>query len=146
MEVSGDSSAEGYAQARILRPGAPAQPILGRFEEFRYGREDPDTNPRGAGEDRCLWASRHPEHLKLLEAWLKSYRPQELFDDQGRLRPGIAELAPRGNRRMGANPHANGGALLRDLRMPDYCDYALEVRTPGVQGIRAGCKVSIRTA
>jgi xylulose-5-phosphate/fructose-6-phosphate phosphoketolase len=76
-----------------------------------------------------------PEHLQLLEAWLKSYRPEELFDDRGRLRPELADLAPSGNRRMSANPHANGGLLLRDLRMPNYCDYAVEVRKPGIQGI-----------
>jgi xylulose-5-phosphate/fructose-6-phosphate phosphoketolase len=58
----------------------------------------------------------HPEHLKLLEDWLRSYRPEELFDEQGRLKPELAELAPKGERRMGANPHANGGLLLRDLR------------------------------
>ena len=66
----------------------------------------------------------HPEHLKLLEDWLRSYRPQELFDEPGRLKPELAELAPKGVRRMGANPHANGGILLRDLRMPDFSDYA----------------------
>ena len=77
----------------------------------------------------------HPEHLKLLEDWLKSYRPQELFDEQGRLKPELAELAPKGERRMGANPHANGGILLRDLRMPDYRSYAEDVPTPGARGI-----------
>ncbi|MDA8137604.1 MAG: hypothetical protein M0036_03020 [Desulfobacteraceae bacterium] len=61
----------------------------------------------------------HPEHLTLLEAWLRSYHPEELFDAQGRLKPELAELAPQGQRRMGANPHANGGLLLRDLRMPE---------------------------
>ena len=76
-----------------------------------------------------------PEHLPLLEEWLRSYRPEELFDEQGRLRPELAELAPEGNRRMGANPHANGGLLLRDLRMPDFLDYATEVARAGVQGI-----------
>ena len=76
-----------------------------------------------------------PEHLPLLEEWLRSYRPEELFDEQGRLRPELAELAPEGNRRMGANPHANGGLLLRDLRMPDFRDYATEVARAGVQGI-----------
>lgn len=79
--------------------------------------------------------AKHPEHLKLLEDWLRSYRPEELFDDQGRLKPELAELAPTGLRRMGANPHANGGALLRDLRMPDFCDYAASVPAPGVPGI-----------
>jgi xylulose-5-phosphate/fructose-6-phosphate phosphoketolase len=77
----------------------------------------------------------HPEHLQLLEQWLRSYRPEELFDSQGRLQPQLADLAPRGRRRMGANPHANGGMLLHDLRMPDYCDYAVEVRKPGDAGI-----------
>ena len=76
-----------------------------------------------------------PEHLPLLEEWLRSYRPEELFDEQGRLRPDLAELAPEGNRRMGANPHANGGLLLRDLRMPDFRDYATEVARAGVHGI-----------
>ena len=76
-----------------------------------------------------------PEHLRLLEDWLRSYRPQELFDERGRLRPELAELAPQGERRMGANPHANGGLLLRDLRMPDFRDYAVDVPAPGVLGI-----------
>jgi xylulose-5-phosphate/fructose-6-phosphate phosphoketolase len=80
-------------------------------------------------------ASSPPEHLKLLEDWLKSYRPGELFDEQGRLKPELAELAPKGERRMGANPHANGGILLRDLRMPDFRDYAVDVPAPGVGGI-----------
>jgi xylulose-5-phosphate/fructose-6-phosphate phosphoketolase len=73
----------------------------------------------------------HPEHLQLLEDWLKSYRPEELFDGQGRLRPELAELAPKGERRMGANPHANGGLLLRDLVIPDFRDYAVKVPSPG---------------
>ncbi len=73
----------------------------------------------------------NPQHLAALEAWLRSYRPDELFDDAGRLRPDLADLAPRGNRRMGANPHANGGILLRDLRMPDFRDYAVDVPRPG---------------
>ena len=75
------------------------------------------------------------EHLKLLEDWLKSYRPDELFDEQGRLQPGLFDLAPKGDRRMGANPHANGGMLLRDLRMPDFREYAAKVPEPGVIGI-----------
>ena len=76
----------------------------------------------------------HPGHLRLLEDWLKSYRPQELFDEHGRLHPELAELAPRGERRMGSNPHANGGMLLRDLRMPDFRDYACPVAAPGAPG------------
>jgi len=77
----------------------------------------------------------HPEHLALLENWLRSYRPQELFDAQGRLVPELAALAPQGDRRMGANPHANGGKLLRDLNLPDFRDYAEAVPSPGVRGI-----------
>jgi len=77
----------------------------------------------------------HPDHLQQLEDWLKSYRPEELFDDEGRLKSELTEVAPKGERRMGANPHANGGMLLRDLRMPDYRDYAVDVPSPGVAGI-----------
>jgi xylulose-5-phosphate/fructose-6-phosphate phosphoketolase len=73
----------------------------------------------------------HPEHLQLLESWMKSYRPEELFDDDGRLILKLAELAPKGDRRMGANPHTNGGLLLRDLQMPDFREYGVNVPTPG---------------
>jgi xylulose-5-phosphate/fructose-6-phosphate phosphoketolase len=73
----------------------------------------------------------NPAHVKLLEEWMKSYRPEELFDADGRLRPELAELAPEGNKRMGANPHANGGLLLQDLKLPDFRDYAVEVPKPG---------------
>ena len=79
--------------------------------------------------------STHPGHLQLLEDWLRSYRPAELFDSRGRLLPELAALAPQGMRRMGANPHANGGMLLRDLRLPDYRDYAVDVPEPGTGGI-----------
>ena len=76
-----------------------------------------------------------PEHIGLLEDWMKSYRPEELFDEHGHLVPLIAALAPQGPRRMGANPHANGGLLLKDLRLPDFRDYAVTVPHPGgVQG------------
>jgi xylulose-5-phosphate/fructose-6-phosphate phosphoketolase len=73
----------------------------------------------------------HPEHVELLESWMQSYRPRELFDEDGRLLAELAELAPKGDSRMGANPHTNGGGLLRDLRMPDFCDHALAVPSPG---------------
>jgi xylulose-5-phosphate/fructose-6-phosphate phosphoketolase len=73
----------------------------------------------------------HPEHLELLERWMKSYKPEELFDKNGRLITELAELAPTGDRRMGANPHANGGRLLRDLIMPDFRKYAVNVPSPG---------------
>ncbi len=75
--------------------------------------------------------SSKPEHLRMLEEWMLSYKPEELFDEQGSLRAEYAELAPKGDRRMGANPHANGGLLLKDLRMPDFGDYAVEVPKPG---------------
>jgi xylulose-5-phosphate/fructose-6-phosphate phosphoketolase len=75
--------------------------------------------------------SDHPNHLKLLENWMKSYKPEELFDDHGRLIPELAELAPKGQLRMGANPHANGGFLLHDLIMPNFRDYAVKVPSPG---------------
>ena len=78
-----------------------------------------------------------PEHLKILEAWMKSYRPEELFDEKGKLIPELVELAPKGDRRMGANPHANGGLLLRDLVMPDFRNYAVSVSKPGTQNAEA---------
>ena len=94
--------------------------IEGTFRSHQVPLMDPATNP---------------QHLKQLEAWLRSYRPRELFDESGRLRPELAALSPRGNRRMSANPNANGGLLLRDLRMPNFSDYAEDVPKPGVQGI-----------
>ena len=74
--------------------------------------------------------AQNPDHVRLLEEWLRRYRPEELFDEAGTLRPEIAALAPTGARRMGANPHANGGALLRDLDMPDFRRYAVDVPAP----------------
>jgi xylulose-5-phosphate/fructose-6-phosphate phosphoketolase len=74
-----------------------------------------------------------PEHLKILEDWMGSYRPEELFDESGKLIPELAELAPKGARRMGANPHANGGLLLKDLMMPDFRTYAVPVAKPGAE-------------
>ena len=95
-------------------------PIEGTFRSHQVPLSDPST---------------HPQHLVMLEAWLKSYRPDELFDGQGRLVPELAALAPVGNRRMGANPHANGGILRTDLRLPDYKNYGVSVAEPGVPGI-----------
>lgn len=95
-------------------------PIEGTF----HAHQVPVSNP-----------SKSAEHLQLLEAWLKSYRPEELFDEKGRLKKEIADLAPTGFRRMGANPHANGGILLRDLRMPDFRNYALDIPKPGIESI-----------
>ena len=110
------NSPKGWTGPKMI-DGVPNE---GTFRSHQVPLSDPATNPA---------------HLKMLEDWLRSYRPQELFDDQGRLKPGLAELAPRGERRMGANPHANGGLLLCDLRMPDFCDYAVDVPEPGVRGI-----------
>jgi len=92
------------------------KPVEGTFRAHQVPLDDPAGNP---------------EHLAQLEAWLRGYRPEELFDEAGRLRPELAELAPRGLRRMGANPHANGGLLLRGLRLPDFRDYAVAVPEPG---------------
>ena len=72
-----------------------------------------------------------PGHVRILEEWMQSYRPRELFDEAGRLRPEIAALSPTGNRRMSANPHTNGGVLLKDLKLPDYRSYAVDVTSPG---------------
>jgi xylulose-5-phosphate/fructose-6-phosphate phosphoketolase len=95
-------------------------PVEGTF----HAHQVPIADPRG-----------NPEHLRLLEQWLLSYRPQELFHPDGRLREAIAALAPKGDRRMGANPHANGGSLLRSLRLPDFRAYAVDVGQRGVRGI-----------
>lgn len=73
----------------------------------------------------------NPKHIKILEEWMKSYKPEELFDENGTLVPELKELAPQGNRRMGANPHTNGGVLLKALRMPDFTEYAVDVPKPG---------------
>ena len=106
------NSPKGWTGPKIV----DGEPVEGTFRSHQVPLPDPAHNP---------------EHLKQLETWLKSYRPQELFDEYGRLDSELAELAPRGQWRMGANQHANGGILLRDLRMPDFRDYAIKVPTPG---------------
>ncbi len=75
--------------------------------------------------------AQHPEHVQQLESWMKSYHPEELFDAKGKLKPELAELAPQGPHRMGANPHTNGGLLLYDLKMPDFRVHAVKVPSPG---------------
>ncbi|HEX3915400.1 MAG TPA: phosphoketolase family protein [Steroidobacteraceae bacterium] len=94
--------------------------IEGTYRSHQVPIVDPATNPG---------------HLAQLEQWLRSYRPEELFDEHGRLEPELAALAPSGEKRMGANPNANGGLLLRDLRMPNFEEYAVAVPRPGVTGI-----------
>jgi xylulose-5-phosphate/fructose-6-phosphate phosphoketolase len=84
-----------------------------------------------------------PAHLKLLETWMRSYKPQELFDENGRLFPEFADLAPKGERRMGANPNANGGKLLRGLKLPDFRDYAVEVTKPGAVDAEATRRMGV---
>jgi xylulose-5-phosphate/fructose-6-phosphate phosphoketolase len=99
--------------------------VNGRKNEGSYrAHQVPLTDP-----------AKNPEHLRQLETWLRSYRPEELFDANGRLKSEIAALAPAGERRMGANPNANGGLLLRDLHMPNFADYAVDVPKPGFRGI-----------
>jgi xylulose-5-phosphate/fructose-6-phosphate phosphoketolase len=92
------------------------QPVEGTFRAHQVPLSEVRTNP---------------EHLKLLESWMRSYRPQELFDAKGSLMEELAALPPKSYRRMSANPHANGGLLLRDLSLPDFRDYAVEVAKPG---------------
>jgi xylulose-5-phosphate/fructose-6-phosphate phosphoketolase len=84
-----------------------------------------------------LAARENPEHLRMLEEWLRSYRPEELFDERGRLIPELRTLAPPGEGRMSANPHANGGLLLRDLELPDFRQYAVEVAAPGAESVES---------
>ncbi len=80
---------------------------------------------------------KRPDELVMLEQWMRSYRPEELFDEHGTFRSEFAELAPKGNARMGANPHANGGLLLKDLAMPDFCAYAVDVPKPGAVAVES---------
>jgi xylulose-5-phosphate/fructose-6-phosphate phosphoketolase len=94
-------------------------PVEGTFRSHQVPITDPAKNP---------------EHLKQLEDWLKSYKPEELFDEQGKLLSALSDLAPEGEQRMGANPHTNGGILLKDLRMPDFKNYAIELSSRGSVG------------
>ena len=79
----------------------------------------------------------NPEHLRILEQWMRSYRPEELFDETGALIPELAELAPKGDRRMSANPHTNGGLLLQDLKLPEFQDYAVDAAKPATSSSEA---------
>ena len=127
--------------------------IVFRSPKGWTGPKEVDGNP----VEGCFRAHQVPismgpdteKHLPILEQWLRSYHPEELFDEDGRpVNPLRSALAPKGDRRMGANPHANGGLLLRDLRTPDFRDYAVEVPAPGEVGgpghagagrLRPGC-------
>jgi xylulose-5-phosphate/fructose-6-phosphate phosphoketolase len=111
------NSPKGWTGPKVV----DGKPVEGSFRAHQVPLSDPAANP---------------EHLRQLEAWMRSYRPEELFDASGRLRAELAELAPSGARRMGSNPHANGGTLLRDLRLPDFRDYAIKVPAPGA--VQAG--------
>ncbi len=95
-------------------------PVENSFRSHQVPLSDPANNP---------------EHLKQLESWLKSYKPDELFDENGALKKELTELAPQGEKRMGANPNANGGMLLKDLRLPDFRKYGVDVAAPGTYGI-----------
>src|SRR5207237_6796391 len=130
-----DEALDGIAAAK-RESGRPAWPmIVLRTPKGWTGPKEVDGVPvEGTWRSHqvpVLGARENPEHLKILEEWMRSYRPEELFDDEGRLARELAELPPRGDRRMSANPHANGGALLRDLSLPDFRDYAVEVARPG---------------
>jgi len=105
-------SPKGWTGPRII----DGKRVEGTFRAHQVPLSDPRSNP---------------EHLQMLDAWMKSYRPDELFDTRGALVPSLAELAPAGARRMGANPHANGGQLRCDLRLPDFRSYAVAVPAPG---------------
>ena len=110
------ASPKGWTGPKIV----DGKPNEGTFRSHQVPLSDPAKNP---------------EHLQQLESWLRSYRPEELFGGDGRLLPELKALAPSGARRMGANPHANGGMLLRDLRMPDFTEHAVDVPQPGMPGI-----------
>jgi xylulose-5-phosphate/fructose-6-phosphate phosphoketolase len=133
VEVIGDIRREALANGPVERPRWPmlvlktpkgwtgpkmvdGLPVEGTWRSHQVPLSDPAKNP---------------QHLQQLEEWLKSYRPWELFDEKGALLPELAALAPEGNRRMGANPHANGGLLLKDLKMPDFRAFAVKVDEPG---------------
>ncbi|MGE5315521.1 MAG: phosphoketolase [Acidobacteriota bacterium] len=127
--IQSDARANGFSQ----RPSWPM--IILRTPKGWTGPEEVDHHPvEGSFRSHQVPVTdvrENPEHLALLESWMKSYHPEELFDETGRLKADLAELAPAGERRMGANPHANGGRLLKDLHLPDFRSYAVPVGEPG---------------
>jgi xylulose-5-phosphate/fructose-6-phosphate phosphoketolase len=126
-------------QTRARREGRPDRPtwpmIVLRTPKGWTGPKEVDGLPvEGSYRSHQVPVAdlaKNPEHLRILEQWLHSYEPQELFDERGGLVPELAKLPPAGERRMSANPHTNGGLLLQDLRLPDFRDYAVEVSRPG---------------
>ena len=133
--IQAEARRPGADAARITRPRWPA--IVLRTPKGWTGPKTVDGLPvEGTFRAHQVPVDRvreDPAHLALLERWMRSYRPEELFDDQGRLRAELAALAPSGHRRLGANPHANGGGVLRPLDLPDYADYALPVPRPATE-------------
>ncbi|MEP6990338.1 MAG: phosphoketolase family protein [bacterium] len=127
------------AQGRTERPRWPM--IVLRSPKGWTGPKTVDGHPTEGSfrshQVPLAGLAEHPAHLALLEEWLRSYRPEELFDETGALVPELAAIAPRGDRRMGANPHANGGRLLRDLAMPDFREYAVDIGAPGSSNAEA---------
>jgi xylulose-5-phosphate/fructose-6-phosphate phosphoketolase len=132
-DIAGIKAAAGQGEA-----GRPRWPmIILRTPKGWTGPKEVDGKPtEGTWRSHQVPMSdvrQNPAHLALLEDWLRSYRPDELFDADGAPRPELCELPPAGDRRMSANPHANGGLLLQDLRLPDFREYAVEVAKPGTE-------------
>ena len=132
-------------QSRARAPDAPRPPRRPRWPMIVLKTPKGWTGPKTVDGKKAegSWRSHQvpivefetPGHVEQLEQWLRSYRPEELFDTEGRLHGEIAAIAPRGNRRMGANPHANGGALLKPLALPDFRDFAVPVSCPGAEQV-----------
>src|SRR5829696_4598058 len=136
LDASLDEIAQIQESARGGAGGRPRWPmIVLRTPKGWTGPKEVDGQPaEGTFRSHQVPLAKlgeNPEHLRQLEQWLRSYRPEELFDDAGVLRAELRALRPDGERRMGANPHANGGLLLRDLELPDFRDYAVDVAQPG---------------
>ncbi len=139
-----------YAEIRIIQETARTQGFAGRpawpaiIVRTPKGWTGPKTVD-GVPVEGTFRAHQVPlaevrtndEHLHMLEDWMRSYHPEELFDEQGRLLPELAALAPRGDRRMSANPHANGGKLLVDLHLPNFADYCVEVKQPATERLES---------
>jgi len=148
LDRSLDTIREIQAAARVTRDGDGSGPRRPRWPMIVLRTPKGWTGPQvvdGVQVEDTFRAHQVPvsnardddDHRRILEAWMRSYRPEELFDDRGRLIPELERLAPAGPRRMSANPHANGGVLLRDLTLPDFRDYAVPVVAPGASSAEA---------